>query len=420
VAKAESTVETLCSVVPNRRTGSPGDREATDFFAEMIRSYGYDVDTTPFDCLDHVKGESSLIGVHGGETFEVHISPYSLGCDVEGTLVVASTVEELEAADFEGQILLMRGPLCAEQLMPKNFVFYNPERHQQIIALLENDQPAGIVTATGKNPEQVGALDPFPLIVDGDFDVPSVFCQESVGERLAGMAGERFRLQIDAQRFPSQATNVIAQRNMEAAQKVFITAHIDAYEDSPGALDNASGTAVLLLLAGMLADCERDYSIEIAALNGEDHYSAAGQIDYLNRYGGDLDRVLLAVNVDDVGYERGRSAYSFYGCSPEVEAGVRRVFATFEGLVEGEQWFSGDHMIFVQAGVPAIAITSELTSELMTTVTHTALDRPEIVEGRKLVEVAHALNTLIDYLTRRDYEYAPRQGGRRRGFEARD
>lgn len=398
VTKVETTIETLCSVVPNRRTGSPGNREATDFFAEVIRSYGYDVDTTPFGCLDHVKGESSLI--HGGEAFEVQISPYSPGCDVEATLVVASTMEELEAVDFAGKILLMRGPLCAEQLVPKNFVFYNSERHQHIIALLENDQPAGIVTATGVNPEQAGALAPFPLIVDGDFDVPSVFCRELAGERLAGMAGERFRLQIDAQRLPSQASNVIARRNLTAAQKVIVTAHIDAYEDSPGATDNGSGTAVLLLLAEMLSDYEGGCGIEIAALNGEDHYSAAGQMDYLNRYGSDLDRVLLAVNVDGVGYERGGSAYSFYGCSPEVEEGGREVFDTFDGLVSGEPWFSGDHMIFVQAGVPSIAITSELTSELMTTVTHTALDRPEIVESQKLVEVARALDALIIYLTR--------------------
>jgi aminopeptidase YwaD len=220
------------------------------------------------------------------------------------------------------------------------------------------------------------------------------------------MAAELLRLKIDARRLPSQATNVIAQRDQEATQKVVITAHIDAYEDSPGASDNASGTAVLLLLAAMLSDYAGDYGIEIAALNGEDHYSAAGEMDYLNRYGGDLDRVRLAVNIDGVGHERGRSAYSFYGCSPEVEARAREVFDAFDGLVGGEPWFSGDHMIFVQAGVPSIAFTSELSAEMMRTVTHTALDRPEVVEGQKLVELARALDSLIDYLARRDHGYA--------------
>jgi aminopeptidase YwaD len=188
---------------------------------------------------------------------------------------------------------------------------------------------------------------------------------------------------------------VIAKRNQAAKQKVVVTAHIDAYEESPGASDNASGVAVLLLLAEMLSDFAGDYGIEIAALNGEDHYSAAGQTNYLNRYGGELERVLLAVNVDGVGFERGGSAYSFYGCSPEVEPRAREVFDAFDGLVGGEPWFSGDHMIFVHAGVPSIAFASELASELMRTVTHTPLDRPELVEGQKLVQVARALDALV-------------------------
>ena len=49
----------------------------------------------------------------------------------------------------------MREAISAEQLMPKNFVFYNPEHHQKTIALLESRKPAGIITATKRNPEQV-------------------------------------------------------------------------------------------------------------------------------------------------------------------------------------------------------------------------------------------------------------------------
>jgi len=64
---------------------------------------------------------------------------------------------------------LLKGAICAEQLMPKNFVFYNPDHHKRIYALLEKKKPAGIIAATEKKPEMVGALYPFPLIVDGDF-----------------------------------------------------------------------------------------------------------------------------------------------------------------------------------------------------------------------------------------------------------
>ena len=392
-AKAQFYLKTLCSVKPNRRTGSSGNRRATDFFADTIRPYGYEIDATPFECLDYICAGAVL--THGEEAFQVFGSPYSLGCDVLAELITVSSTEELESANCEGKILLMRGTISSEQLMPKNFVFYNPEHHQKIIALLENRKPAAIITATERKPEQVGALYPFPLIVDGDFNIPSVYCRDTVGDDLASRQGDPFRLQIDARRLPSSAANVIARLNVGAARKIVITAHIDAYEGSPGASDNASGIVVLLLCAEMLANYRGENCIEVTALNGEDHYSAGGQMDYLKRYGDEFPRVLLAVNVDDVGYKQGRSSYSFYECSPQLEQNAERVLRRFDGLARGEQWFNGDHMIFVQSRVPSMAFTSECMPELMRTVTHTSSDTPDIIDCSKLVQVAESLNSLV-------------------------
>jgi aminopeptidase YwaD len=391
--KAQFYLNTLCSVKPNRRTGSAGNRKATDFFADTISLFGYEIDAAPFECLDHTCGGAVL--THDEEAFEVYVSPYSLGCDVLAELVTVSTTEELESTNCEGKILLMRRTICSEQLMPKNFVFYNPEHHQKIIALLESHKPAGIITATERRPEQVGALYPFPLIVDGDFDIPNVYCRDTVGDVLAASEGDPFRLKIDASRLPSSATNIIARLNAGAARKIVITAHIDAYEGSPGASDNASGIVVLLLCAEMLSNYRGENRIEIAALNGEDHYSASGQIDYLKRYRDEFPGVLLAVNVDDVGYKQGRSSYSFYECSPQLENKAEVVFRRFDGLARGEQWFNGDHMIFVQSRVPSVAITSECMPELMKSVTHTSSDTPDIIDCHKLVEVAESLNALV-------------------------
>ena len=392
-ANAQSYLQTLCGVSPNRRTGSAGNRQATAFFARIVQAYGYEIDATPFDCLDYRSAGARLS--HGEDLFEVRISPYSIGCDILAPLVVVSTVAELERIDCTDKLLLMHGSICAEQLAPKNFVFYNPEDHRKIVALLERQRPAGIVTATRKNPATAGAQYPFPLFVDGDFDLPSAYCKDSVGDALAALRGQQLHLQIDAERVASSAANVIAQLNPTAAQKFVVTAHIDAYEDAPGALDNAAGTAVLLLLAEMLADYRGDRCIEIACLNGEDHYSAAGQMDYLRRYGNTFDRIRLVINVDGVGYQEGKSAYSFYDCTPAIEQKAQTVFSAFDGLMKGELWYSGDHMIFVQRQAPAMAFTSERIFELVQTVTHTHADTPDIIDCRKLVEVAASLNALV-------------------------
>jgi aminopeptidase YwaD len=391
--KAKEYLNTLCSVKPNRRTGSPGNHAATDFFTAMVKKWGYTIDTTPFSCLDYESGEISL--VCNDQAYEVYISQFSPGCDVTAKLVTVSTVEELESCQCKGEILLMRGTICAEQLMPKNFVFYNPDHNKRIYALLEEKQPAAIITATEKKPELVGALYPFPLIEDGDFDIPSVYCTDVIGQEILAKTGEVFRLAIEAKRIPATACNIIARKNQAAPQKIVVSAHIDAYWSTPGALDNASGTVVLLLLAEMLQDYKGKLGIEIVAFNGEDYYSAGGQMDYLRRYEQDFARMVAAINVDDVGYKQGKTAYSLYECPDEIKQKAHNIFGNYDGIIAGEPWYQGDHMIFVQNKKPAIAFTSEKVAELMATITHSPKDTPDMVDYGKLVEVAQALKDFI-------------------------
>lgn len=391
--KASEYLKVLCDVKPNRRTGSSGNREATDFFEKTIREYGYDIDAAAFTTLDYVCHNAAL--TYGDINYQVFASPYSLGCDIPAEIIAVSTVEELEHANCEEKILLMRGAICEEQLAPKNFVFYNPEQHKQIIDLVENHKPGGIITATKQNPDLAGALCPFPLFVDGDFDIPSVYCLDTVADEIQTLTDKQFRLRIDAVRIPSSSSNVLASLNRGKAEKIVITAHIDAYESTPGALDNASGTVVLLLVAEMLADYQGRYSVEILAINGEDHYSAAGEMDYLNRYGNELPEILVVINIDGAGFKEGKSTYSFYECRPGFEEVVTGVFGKHEGLEKGKQWYAGDHMVFVQNQVPAIAITSKLMPELMKTVTHTSADTPDLIDCHKLVEIAMALSDLV-------------------------
>ena len=391
--KAKEYLKTLCSVKPNRRTGSPGNLVATEFFATTVKKWDYTIDTTPFPCLDYESEKISL--VHQDQAYEVLSSQFSPPCDVTTELVTVSTVEELEDCRCTGKILLMRGDICSEQLMPKNFVFYNPDHHKKIYALLEEKKPAAIVTSTERKPELVGALYPFPLIEDGDFDIPSVYCTDVVGKEIMVKMGNIFHLVIKARRIKSTACNVIAGKNLEAPKKIVVTAHIDAYWCTPGALDNASGSVVLLLLAEMLEDYDGNSAIEIVAFNWEDYYSAGGQMDYLSRYGDDLDRIAVAINLDDLGYKQGKTAYSLYECPDEIDRAAYNIFSRYSGIVTGEPWYQGDHMIFVQKGKPAIAMTSEKIPELMASLTHTPKDTPDMVDCEKLVEAASALRDFI-------------------------
>ena len=393
IATALEHLKDFCTTHPHRQVGSPGNLAATDHFAQVARKFGFRVEELPFDCLGWESGNHHLIV--GGTNYDFQISDYSLGCEVKAPLVVVSDLAALEAVETRGRILLVMGELAAEQLMPKNFSFYNPEHHQTMIALFEQKGPAAIIAATGHNPELAGAVYPFPLIEDGDFNLPAGYMKDVDGERLATHAGEIVDLRMDARRFPNQATQVLADKGPETGRRLVFSAHIDSKAGTPGALDNATGATVLLLLAELLADYEGKLPVELAPFNGEDNYSVAGQKLYLARNEGRLGDIRLNVNLDGLGWRGSPTAFSFYECSDDYSTEIRAVFNRYPELVEGPAWPQGDHMIFAMNGVPAVAITTEKFSELEHDIAHTEKDIPELVDPIKLVATAQALYDLV-------------------------
>ncbi|MDP8246505.1 MAG: M28 family peptidase [Candidatus Tritonobacter lacicola] len=394
--KAGTYLRRLCEKIPGRCVGSKGNRAGTDFFAGIVASFGFETESPEFDCIEWTQGGARL--TIDGETFEVFVSPYTLACHISAPLVIASIVEELEASEISNKILLLRGDIAKEQLMPKNFTFYNPDHHKRIVHLLESKKPQAIIAATSRNPELAGAVYPFPLIEDGDFDIPSVYMTEEEGKRLAEHSGRKILLDIKAKRIPSKGCNVIARKGADPNRRVVLFAHIDAKDGTPGATDNATGIVVLLLLAELLANYSGSLGIEIVALNGEDYYSAPGEMQYLGNNAGKFSEIILGINIDGVGYHQGKTAYSLYDCPPDIAGAVREMFSLHKGIVEGEPWYQGDHGLFLMNKRPALAITSERLTEILTEIVHTPKDNPEIVDSTKVAEVAVALRDLLLHL----------------------
>lgn len=330
-----------------------------------------------------------------GERFEVQPSPYSLGGAARAPLAAVCTVEVLEAARLSERIVLLRGTIAQVQLMPKCFPFYNPDEHRRIVRALEAARPLAIVAATGRNPALAGAVYPFPLIEDGDFDIPSAYMTDTEGERLTRHAGEEVLLDIRAQRHPATGCNVVTRRGAGAGRRAVLFAHIDAKEGTPGAIDNATGVVVLLLLAELLTDYAGRLGIELVAMNGEDYYAAPGEQQWLRLNEGRFGEIVLGINLDGAGHRGGRPAYSLYGCSPELADLIRRVLGAYPGMAEGEAWYQSDHSLFLMKGIPALAITSEQFTALWSEVAHTPRDRPEIVDLAQLVTIASALRDLL-------------------------
>lgn len=393
--EAKRHLNVLCNEIGERRVGGSANIKATNYLKEVLKNTGWETTETQLEVMDWESKGTKL--TCDGETFEAESSHYSTGFNGKGILTTISSVSQLESTDIKDKIVLLHGEIAAQQLAPKNYPFWNPEDHQHIIALLEKGEPKAIICATERNSSTAGGVYPFPLIEDGDFDIPSVFMKDTEGYRLLEFAGKEVELISNARRIPSTAYNITASKDPEIREKIVISAHIDTKIGTTGAIDNSTGVAIILLLADIIKDISFKYQIELAFFNGEDYYGAPGQIKYIEQNQGNFNNILLNINIDGAAYKEGPSSFSPFDLTENMDKALKNSILNNPGIVEGLPWFQSDHSIFLQNGCPAIAVSSQWFIENMDNqeITHTPKDNLSIVDYNKVAECAIAIKELL-------------------------
>lgn len=395
---AKEHLHYLCEEIMNRCVGSSGNIQATAYFENQLKKYNWKTEKQEFKVFDW-NAEQAFVRFNNHQ-ITVNSSPYSQTGIVTGESIFVSNIEELERADAKGKVLIIKGTLATEQLMPKNFTFYNPEHHKRIISLIEKSAAAALIFIVNQKGFYEGGEYPFPIIEDGDFLIPSVFMSEEDGERLIANTPEEIEFVSKTKISPSKGYNIIGRKGALNAMKIVICAHIDAKKGSSGAIDNATGIVVLLLLAEVMKDYSGPLQIELLALNGEDYYSVPGQMTYIESKKMDFSDILLNINIDGAGLNKGKTAVSFFNLPEAYQVIAENMLADHSNMVRGKQWFQGDHSLFLQYGVPAIAISSDwlLTNIFTQNITHTKKDNINIVDVDKITEIVSALSSLISKL----------------------
>lgn len=382
-----------CKIGP-RPVGSDANRKAEAYIAAQLAAFGYRVRHQIFECENwHLeKVDVEVDGVH----VPVRPNNYSLACDVRAPLVAAHTIEDLKSLDLRGRVVALHGGLSADPWQPRHFRFFSIREQLRLREHLERAQPAAVITISPRS-EHVR-----PIIEDGDFHIPSVTVSAQVGARLLAAEGHAVRVCVDSHTEPALGANVIADVPVHPrgkAPQVLLCAHYDTKHESPGALDNASGVAAMLVLAERLA-LRRDVEVQCLALNGHDHFAAPGQQAYQEFLGDARSSLDLMVNFDDIGYETTANTVAFMGCSEQFVSHAREhVVRHGVGLFEIGPWPQGDHAAFWYSGVPSVAFTSEASFALPDRITHTPNDVAENVNVGSICDVIDfAEEALIDGL----------------------
>jgi len=357
----------LAQHIGPRPTGSPGNQQAGEYIRDQFTRLGWHVETQPFECLTWDNNGATL--TQNGQYLPAQPNPYSLPFVGSFPFVVCGQVSDLEShTDLRGHILVLSGELAAEPYMPRNFPFFAIEEQLHVLRCLDDAQPDAIIAIHDK-----------PLFCDADFHMPSVTITPETARTLLANPHTPVDLEIRSATIPSTGFNVIARSDSQSAPSVVICAHYDTWFDTPGAMDNATGVTALLGLAEVL---DRSLPVEIVAFNGEDHYASPGQVAYLEQSSTNPDYV---INIDGIGVAGRQNSVSFWGEDTALFATARTARSHFPNLVEVQPWPQGDHMIFVQRGVPAIALSSVFDDWLAKT--HTPADTLDQVDPDQVIEV---------------------------------
>ena len=370
--------EKLAVEIGARPLGSEANLRAAAYAAETLAGLGWTVEKQAFDCM-RWRNDGARLAVDGAPV-NAQPAPYAAPCEVAGELVVLDTPEALHTAELRGKIALLRGSLAENALSPKDNPFWYPDEDRAVIERLESAGLLALLTAGLPGGDA-------PLIDDGGFAVPCATLARADADKLR--SGQTVALTIDATRGKASAYNVLARLGGDG-KRVCVSAHIDTKAFTPGALDNASGTAVVLALAEALQGVALPFAVELAIFNGEDYYNNVGETTYMRQSLTDPARYLWAANVDGVGMPDCDTTVALFDCPEALAKAARELPAT--GWREIEPWPQGDHTLYAMHGIPALALTS---ANIFGAPLHTPEDSPAHVSLAKMEETARYLQNLI-------------------------
>lgn len=378
-----------------RPVGSPQNDALVSLVETHLTGMGYSITSLPFDCLIWQQGPSTL--TIAGQAFPVEPSPYSEPFTGSARIIQASTIDQLHGADCQGAILLLSGELTQAPLSPKDYPFYYPDEHRALITLLEAKNPSAIIAVTGATP--LNGKRPFPLFEDGNFLIPSANIDAQTFLRIEPLlsGGNAASLTIDSRKKPGGSRQLVASKKADKPKgKIVLAAHMDTKYDTPGALDNGTGVAVLLETAAALN--ATGFDIDIVPFNSEEYFGANGELAYLAHLGD--APIALMINIDSPCHIGSQTAISFYNFSEEMQAAADKVTEKSPAITNGDIWYAGDHGLFLFRGVPCMAVASSDMMDGALAYTHTPGDTLETVDTALIGASARYLVDAIDALSK--------------------
>lgn len=301
-----SHMEWMSREVPERISGWPAAKRQADYLTEHLQRYGYDAHQDEFPGLVSYPRRGSLNLLHPEQrtimamTFAHSTSTPEAGLEGELVYVGAGGEPDYEGKDVHGKIVLAELSYAPPRPEKTRIATVHGAIGLILINWGEDDNPSipmGTVKSVWGNPT-VDNLQQMPnLPAIGIARVDGIAVRD-----LAHRTTVRARIVSDADRVWRALHQPLGILGLDVPQSILIGDHMDSW--GGGATDNASGNAVTLEVARVLAshrdELRRD--VWIAFWQAHENGIMEGSTWFVDRYWDEITRRLAAyINIDSPG-----------------------------------------------------------------------------------------------------------------------
>ncbi|OGO51998.1 MAG: hypothetical protein A2148_04130, partial [Chloroflexi bacterium RBG_16_68_14] len=332
-------VRVLSQEIGPRPAGSAEEEEVIAYAREQLEGWGYQVEVQTFTATRPDFQRPTTLTVEQPERRELTAVSFQGGGAgaVSGRLVDAGTGREEEfPPDARGAVVLLQ------------------RRDVTFADMARRAEAAGAIAAVVANKE--------PGLFSGDLDPPSTLPflaidqadGEALRELLARPGGLEVALRVDAQT-EVIAHNVVA-RPQSGRCRTLSGGHYDSVPWAAGANDNASGSGLVLELARTVAAA--GLSDHCFALFGAEEVGLQGSAFFVSELSDvERDELEVAFNYDVVGGDAQPLAMGGSDLLERTETLAGQLGLEVD-ISAPKDDISSDHRSFLDAGIPALMLTT--------------------------------------------------------------
>lgn len=329
-------VEALATGIGSRVAGAPAQAQTHQYLKEQFEALGYQVELQPFTITAYQdRGSTVALADPSVPAVTANTLQYSTAGAVEAPLVEAGLgkPDDFEVVDVRGKVAL---------------VTRGETRFSDKVTAAANAGAVAVIIANHQTGNFNGSL-------VGMSSIPAVSVSQEDGSALRQAVREgtvTARVEVDASNTQSTGQNVIATRP-GGPQTLIVGGHIDSVAAGPGANDNASGTAVVLELARVMASRPTPYTLQFIGFDAEE-IGLVGSAHFVSQLSEQQRQSIVAmINLDMVGVGESSRVGGSDALIKLAQASAART-----GLTLGQLGADGgsDHASFIRAGIPALFI----------------------------------------------------------------